>query len=246
MAIFDEDTGNGSTLSFTMETLCVNDGAHPHKSTNSSTSPTEDDSTTCRTSTSSSTVLSSTSTTASAAAAASASAASRDDGSSSFLSNNSKSVRFDTIEIRDYPLQLDGSGGIPTSGGAPLGISWKWIDRHTLHVDHFETMRDKQTGDSPRRPHSKLMALSSSKRTALLLESGFRMKDIVTASKECGKIQKKRSSSDDDNDVGAVLGKSSSGGGGNNATKPKGLWNKARENIKKMTGSSRTVATVTL
>jgi hypothetical protein len=122
-------------------------------------------------------------------------------------------------------------------------------------LNHSPTMLKRcgtsLTGESPCCPHSKLLALSSTKQTTLLLESGFRMKDIVSVSNECGKIQKKRSTTTHTNEaeMGAVLGRSSGGGTASDdekkaeTIKPERLWNKARENIKKMTSSSRTVAT---
>jgi hypothetical protein len=51
----------------------------------------------------------------------------------------SKSVRFDTIEFREYEMGI-ASAGIPSSG-VPLGILWTRGDTVTVSVDEYENLR---------------------------------------------------------------------------------------------------------
>jgi hypothetical protein len=49
-----------------------------------------------------------------------------------------KVVRFDTIEIREYPLAI-GSHGIPKSGGVPIGITgWHGERQEIIPLNRYE------------------------------------------------------------------------------------------------------------
>ena len=55
-----------------------------------------------------------------------------------------KRVRFDTIEIREYPINI-GSSSIPRTGGVPLGISWTYEVQVRLPLDKYENCKRNTT-----------------------------------------------------------------------------------------------------
>lgn len=57
-----------------------------------------------------------------------------------------KCVRFDRVEVREYPIELGSS--IPTCG-APLGIAWSSISQCSMTVDDYEKKHpDRRDGST--------------------------------------------------------------------------------------------------
>jgi len=50
-------------------------------------------------------------------------------------------VKFDVVRWRNHEVEMDGSGGLPSSG-IPLGIGWKVESEKELGIDEFEAERE--------------------------------------------------------------------------------------------------------
>ena len=60
------------------------------------------------------------------------------------LQRKKKRVRFDTIEIREYPINI-GSSSVPRTGGVPLGIGWTYDVHVRLPLDKYENCKRNTT-----------------------------------------------------------------------------------------------------
>jgi hypothetical protein len=100
-------------------------------------------------------------------------------------------VRFGTIQIREYPIEI-GSGGV-TRIGAPIGLGWYPVDERILAVDEYEHQEPLLLQARLRRTPQK-MYLTSRRRAELLSKQGFTMAAIVAASKSCVIIRRRRAS----------------------------------------------------
>ena len=85
----------------------------------------------------------------------------------------SKSVRFDTVEIREYPYVLGDNPSV--SAGPPLSIGWEPQDEFTVGFDEYETGK-------PTRPRDIYeMRFDETLRLLILQSSGYTMREIAQA-----------------------------------------------------------------
>jgi len=86
-------------------------------------------------------------------------------------SNMLKSVRFDQVFIHEFPIIMGDNPAV--SKGAPITIDWKPIAHDVLDLDIYEYLRE------PERRHRKRIIVSNSKRTKILMNSGYTVDDIA-------------------------------------------------------------------
>ncbi|EJK64837.1 hypothetical protein THAOC_14385, partial [Thalassiosira oceanica] len=91
-----------------------------------------------------------------------------------------KSVRFDKLSIREYPIVIGDSPS--TSRGVPLSIGWEYEPESTVDVDTYETTRDIG-GVCERRSKSELR-VPSNVREEMLGRAGFSKKDMRDAAEK--------------------------------------------------------------
>lgn len=99
-----------------------------------------------------------------------------------------KSVKFDKVIIRTYPIELgDNPGG---TQGPPLTISWKYDDEFSTSVDVFEKTR------IPLRRHADKdeLWISPVRRHILLQKAGYSARELREAIEEILAIRKQRNS----------------------------------------------------
>jgi len=95
-----------------------------------------------------------------------------------------KSVRFDTLEIIEFPCIL---GDNPScSSGAPLTLDWKPQEQCTVKVDFYEFTRD------PRRSR---LTMKKSEREEHLLAMGCTPAQLAQVEEQIAQIKKDRESS---------------------------------------------------
>lgn len=92
-----------------------------------------------------------------------------DAGSDMASIRSEKSISFSTIVFHEHPMIL--GDGRAASGGPTLVIDWEAQAKSTIRLDEYESMRN------PRRTKRQLL-IPGSVRTALMLESGYTMRDI--------------------------------------------------------------------
>jgi hypothetical protein len=99
---------------------------------------------------------------------------------------NGKSVRFDNISIREYPIIIGNNPGV--SGGVPFTLDWTPVqhDPVVLTIDDYEEARP-----GPPRSQSELK-IPSSYRTEVLRRLGFSRRDIQMGTKEANIIRSRR------------------------------------------------------
>ncbi|EJK52495.1 hypothetical protein THAOC_28218 [Thalassiosira oceanica] len=102
-----------------------------------------------------------------------------------------KSVQFDKISIREYPVILGDSPS--TSRGVPISIGWEYGPECTVDLDAYETTR-VIGGVCERRTKSELR-VPSKKREEMLGHAGFSKKDMRDAAKILIADKKERRSS---------------------------------------------------
>lgn len=101
-----------------------------------------------------------------------------------------KSVRFDSVEIREYATILGcNPGGI--KGGPPLTIDWEPLNAKILALEEYESTR------GPRRKVA-FLRLSKEEREQLLVDLGFNPLEIQLADQLCEAIRSSRGASAQD------------------------------------------------
>ena len=98
------------------------------------------------------------------------------------MSANSKQIKFDAVEIREYPIIL--SNNPACQYGPSIEIGWEYVDIYTadnaIRVSQYEMERfGKRRREKPGRP-SKLY-LSQMRREALLREAGYADREVNNA-----------------------------------------------------------------
>lgn len=100
--------------------------------------------------------------------------------------NNNKNVSFGNITIHQHPLQL---GDNPAcSSGAPLTIGWNAESTHTRCLEVYEVIR------GPRR-HGRQLAIPLQDRARILLQAGYSLDEIGSATLEVESTKKRRADS---------------------------------------------------
>lgn len=95
-----------------------------------------------------------------------------------------KSVRFDTVEIREYPYVLGDNPSV--SAGPPLSIGWEPQDEFTVGFDEYEAGK-------PTRPRDIYeMRLDETLRLLILQSSGYTIEEIAQAAIDVRIIQHHR------------------------------------------------------
>ena len=105
-----------------------------------------------------------------------------------------KIVQFNTIEIREYPRAMS-YDTIPSSGGPPIGLSWKYSKVSRISVDVYERRkRQQRTEQHPQKGtmYGCLFELSPRRRTSLLLDEGYTLRQISRCSSICETINQLR------------------------------------------------------
>ena len=96
----------------------------------------------------------------------------------------SKSVRFDTVEIREYPYVLGDNPSV--SAGPPLSIGWDPQDEFTVGFDEYEAGK-------PTRPRDIYeMRFDETLRLLILQSSGYTIREIAQAAIDVRIIQHHR------------------------------------------------------
>ncbi|CAJ1950846.1 unnamed protein product [Cylindrotheca closterium] len=94
-------------------------------------------------------------------------------------------VRFDSVEVREYPIIL---GDNPSCRqGPPITIGWEPKSDVFTPVDEFEKLRSEERHSDPDE-----MFVSSFNRIDILKKLGFSRRDIKKASSKASKLRKKR------------------------------------------------------
>jgi hypothetical protein len=86
-----------------------------------------------------------------------------------------KQVTFDSLEIIELPMTLGDNSSV--SKGPPLTVEWEAQQRTTFNVEFFEKFR-------PERQSRRSLVLSPGAREGILLNHGFSLEEILTASWE--------------------------------------------------------------
>jgi hypothetical protein len=97
-----------------------------------------------------------------------------------------KQVSFDSIEIIELPMTLGDNPSV--SKGAPLTVEWVAQQRTTFGIDFFEKYR-------PSRRSRRGLVLSAEVREKILLDRGFCLEEILSASweVEAAKVRRRES-----------------------------------------------------
>lgn len=117
-----------------------------------------------------------------------------DDAEPSADRRRSSSVRFNTVEFREYPIVLGDNPS--TSSGPPIGIGWEF-DTTTLvsDVDSYEARRDGDGGEERRgtlRRSKSELRIPREVRDYMLVRSGYSRQEIRSATQEAKKERDRR------------------------------------------------------
>lgn len=63
------------------------------------------------------------------------------------MSRSENSVKFGTVEIREYPYLQGGSLSVPEDGSFPLGIDWYYVDKILTTVDSHQQNKQFTVGE---------------------------------------------------------------------------------------------------
>mmetsp|Transcript_36208 Transcript_36208/g.79256 ORF Transcript_36208/g.79256 Transcript_36208/m.79256 type:complete len:203 (-) Transcript_36208:4-612(-) len=105
------------------------------------------------------------------------------DGVKKHQEKSKKSVRFDMIEIREYPYVLGDNPSV--SNGPPLSVGWQSQSQFFVNLEEYD--------DAKAEPRSRTeMRFDGMLRVHILQRSGHTMSDIVKATAAVRRIQQQR------------------------------------------------------
>mmetsp|Transcript_30017 Transcript_30017/g.77441 ORF Transcript_30017/g.77441 Transcript_30017/m.77441 type:complete len:289 (-) Transcript_30017:249-1115(-) len=104
--------------------------------------------------------------------------------------DHSSDIRFGKVEIREHQREIWGGGGVPQTGGVPVGLSWNVEKERVRRVDSFETERIPQRIERER--YLQEGHLSAEDREQMLTLTGVPHSAIETAAMEVTEITKQR------------------------------------------------------
>ena len=113
------------------------------------------------------------------------------------VDRSDRSVRFDTVEFREYPIILCDN---PSASGPPIGLGWGYDPKNTLQaqVDAYEAHRDggeSQDAIILRRTKGELR-IPPHVREGILLDAGYSRSEIRAVVQMSGKDKKRRNTSE--------------------------------------------------
>ena len=108
------------------------------------------------------------------------------DREDSINSNDSKSVQFSIIEIRDYSLCLGDHPDV--NRGAPVSLDWEYKSEQSFDLKEYEQI----TFGKEKKTHQEMICLAY-EREYTLRKLGYSKEEIMTRSKSVKKDRKKRS-----------------------------------------------------
>lgn len=107
----------------------------------------------------------------------------KEEGSSSF---SMRSVSFDVVEVREFPVQLGGHN--VCSEGCPVSMGYDPLYCGVHSVDDFEEDRSQV-----RRRNGEYLRMPVVERVQLLLSRGYSLKQIAAATLEARTVRRDRS-----------------------------------------------------
>lgn len=93
-----------------------------------------------------------------------------------------RSCSFGEVEVREYNILLAGGGGVPSEGGAPLGLGWDVVKNTHTSLAAYEQTRIGVR--SPREVYMSEGFISAKKRSRILKEVGYTSKQIKRAARQ--------------------------------------------------------------
>jgi len=104
-------------------------------------------------------------------------------GNAEDKNNNTKSVSFDSTEIREYPMLLDTSRH--EDGMAMFTIGWDILESNVMTVQDFDRLRKLSTKSIDHQAQK----YHPSVRAGILLRAGYKLQDLQSSKEQHDKLQ---------------------------------------------------------